>query len=783
IAYINEQLGGIGGLFGEEIAFQGVVDVSMSANEEMKPRILVVGRYKSLIIKKQRASSRDLVTSVHHYDLIEIAEPPISQTPISSMFIRSPDRKVENIVIKSIVFTTFTISRGFPQEALVQVTLPPNRYQPLQFNHDFGPDGKGIAEQYIAHSHYFKRKATLDFLRHMETLYLTRYPELDLSQIPGVDPTCSLGFNLFTSIICLRHNPFIRSLRINKVPHINVISSVAEMLYTNRAISELTITNLLSEQPFTPLGVALQHIGTHSALQRLNLSNNTLSYESLVSLADGLAAFNHSLIELNLSECNIPPKGCSQLVQALERNFAMSLTLETLNLSGNRFQDTGSSALVSWLCKIRGVHALRELRLSACQLNFSTLAASLRALEGIELIDFSKNKITLISARMLASETIGCFRQLRHLDLSGCGLVGDSLQTIFTAFIVNKKLPRNSMTLNLASNGLAGKSGQILADLLNESMFLNGLDISENSLATKQLTDIMTTLNNLPDLASLNVGYNSTSVNDEAFIAGIVDFVGRHSKLTKLGVGQHYNLGAALNPLIQMLNNNKSLTALDITGNEMNDHGACLLADCFRNNKSLQKVYLSGNKFTFVGWQSIASPFIYYRNTTLTKLELPKPSDLIMVSDANTNILTAERRLQLDITFQTIKMHLELNRNRVSAASRFNYLPSCDPPLYVRPPASVPEHLSSTPIVPTSRVPLRESGTSDATGQPHKIQLPSIFAKPINSVTKPINSLLHMADIKEIPEIGYAPSRRTASPNTWNDDDWKSRDSGRDEKD
>ncbi|GAM26078.1 hypothetical protein SAMD00019534_092530 [Acytostelium subglobosum LB1] len=790
--YILEQMGPIGGLFGEEIAFQGVVEVS-EAGAELKQRILVIGRYKTLIIKKTKFIKK-LKRLIHHYDLVEIAEPSSNAGPaisdytcieikhksnaatatsvpgvaIPTLFIKAPDRKIENIIIKAMVFMTYTISRGFPPEALLKISLPKDRYQSPPFNHEFGIDGKGIAEQYVAHSHYFNRKATLDFLRHLETLYHTRYPEIDFGQIPGIDPTCSLGFNLFTAITCLRHNPFIKSLKICNVPHINVVSSVSEMMYTNTAISEITLSNLLSEQSFAPLGVTLQHIGHHSALQVLNLSSNTFSYD----------ATSH-------------PRAWHCSSQAFERNFAMSLTLEKLNLSGNRFQDTGTSAFVSWLCKIRGVHALKELRLSASQLNFGMLAAALRALEAIELIDFSKNKINLANTRLLATEAVGSFRALRYLDMSECGLFGDSLRTLLMSLVANKLLPRYSLTLNVSNNGFSGKSSTVLCELLKESTFLGGLDISMNSFSTQNLVDIMAAMAGLSGMTAFNIGYNNTSVSDDALIAGVVDFAHRHQQLTKLGVAVHRGLAASLHPLIQALYNNKSITALDITGNDMNDHGACLLADCLRNNKCLQKLFVSGNKFTAVGWQSLASPFVFYRNTSLTKLELPKPSDQLMTSDSNLQVLSTERRQQLEASFQLIRLHLELNKNRVSAASRFSYLPSSDPPLYVKPPASVPEHLAhqegslSSSSSPTLKGSLSSSnmsngsnGSSSGSGSSngssnHKSMIPSIFAKPINSFTKPINSLLHMADMKEIPEVGYSPARKMSVPNTWNDDDWK----------
>ncbi|EGG21105.1 leucine-rich repeat-containing protein [Cavenderia fasciculata] len=719
--YINEQLEPLGGLFGEEIAFQGVVETNKDDKDmSLVQRIIVVSRYKTILIKKFKGS-KSLKKTIFHYDLVEINEPqvggPVSSQDsieikfkdqdsksIQTLYVKAPDRKAETIFVKSIAYMTFNISRGFPSHLLLKINLPKNRYQPFQFNHELGSDGKGIAEQYIAHSHYYKTKATLDYLRHLETLYLTYYPELDISQIPGVNASSSLGFNLYTAILCLRHNTFIKSLKICKVPHINVVSSVGEMLLSNSSISELRLSNLLTEQSFAPLGVALSQ-NQNMALQVLDLSDNLMSYESINSLCDGLSHFKHSLVELNLSKCNIPPKGIYLLFQAFERNFSLSLTLERLKLSNNRFQDTGSSAFAAWLSKSRGHNQLRELSLSQCQLNFNIISAPLRVLE-VERLDLSKNKINLGAARLLATEALESLGALKYLNLSSCALYSESIHIIMIALSKNKRLAPASLTLDISENSFAAKTANRLTPFLPDCSFLGGLDISGNRFNTRNLLDIFTSLSSI-NINALNVGYNPINSTDDVFIGGVLDFINKHSSLSKLGIGTTRGYAHSLHPIIQCLYNNKSIVTLDITGNEMNDHGACLLADCLRVNKTIQKILVAGNKFTAVGWHSISSPLIYYRNTTITSLELPAAHVPVFTSDTNLQPLIPEKRDQLEKLFEQIRFHLALNRNKVPASSRFAYLPSADPPLYVKAAAKVPEHLDTlqtSTTTPTSKL-------------------------------------------------------------------------------
>ncbi|EAL68897.1 leucine-rich repeat-containing protein [Dictyostelium discoideum AX4] len=748
--YIYEQLSPLGGLFGEEVTCQcPIYSTDEAGDVELVPRILVIGKYRILLIKKEKGEKKVLKKNIHLYDLIEVSEPIINcnfnampniieikyrdnsstggsggggggggaaagggggamtggatsasqalhnQSQIKSFIIQSPSREIEIIIVKTLALTSWSISKGFPQEYIMRVNLnnPPNRYPQLKFDHDIGiADGKGIAECYIAHSHYFNTKSTLDYLRHLETLYQSRYPELDLSDIAGIDATSSLGFNLYTGIICLRHNRFIRSLKANSIPHINVTSAIGEMMLTNKTITQLEITNLLTEQSFTPIGNFLKN-NPFTSLQILNLSNNTMNNESVVGLCDGLANFNHSLLSLNLSGCSIPTKGVALLFNSLQKNFGMSLTLEELILSDNRFQDAGSSAMSSWLNKTRGYNRLKRLILSNSQLNIGMIAPSLKVLSCIESLDLSKNSINIQSCRTLSMDGLEGIesREFKNLNLSSCGLVGESIATLLVALSRNSKL--HNLTLNLQRNGFAQKTALILIQLLPQcaKSFLTGLDLSFNSFNARQLADIVQSLMGTC-IESLDIGNNYL---DSDLVLKVAELV-KDNGLVKLGIGhQSKPLSSALHPLLLAVGSSKTMQVLDIVGNELNDHGACILADCLRHNKTLKRLYINGNKFTYVGWMSLSSPFIFYRNTTLLHLDLPTLSDPIQLSDSNSTILSPIKRDQMERdTFSKVRLQLILNKNKVPQSSRFAYLPNYDePPTYVAPIATVPEHL------------------------------------------------------------------------------------------
>ncbi|KYQ90678.1 leucine-rich repeat-containing protein (LRR) [Tieghemostelium lacteum] len=797
-AFIDEQIGPLGGIFGEEITCQCPVSVTRNDKDtQLNQRILVVGKYKLLLIKKTKFNKK-VKKSIHLYDLIEISEPLVNlQFPdtieikykdaesnsISTFLLKAASRQIESIIIKTLAITTYSISKGFPQEVLLRINLPLSRYQPLKFDHNFGVDGKGIAEQYIAHSHYFKRKATLDFLRHLETLYQTRYPVLDLTQIPGIDASCSLGFNLFTSIICLRHNPFIRSLRISSVPHINVVSSVGEMLQTNTTITEIVICNLLTEQSFTPLGHALA-MGNCN-IQVLDISNNMMNYESVSMIIEGLSQYHHSLVSLNMSKCNIPPKGIALLFECFEKNLEMSLTVETLDLSDNRFQDSGSAAFASWISKTRGFNSLTKLILQNTQLNLTTLSPPFRTLK-LESLDISRNSINLSSAKILSSECLECLSSLKYLSMTSCSLIGDSVQLIIVALGKSQKVLSN-LQLNIASNSFAAKTANILSQLLPEYTYISGLDLSFNNFNTKQLVDILGSLHNNKQLKALDIGHNSFNSNDEQLMQAVVSFVHNHQSLEKLGLGCiNRPLGQSLHNLIQFLAINKSITALDLTGNDLNDHGACLLADTLRQNKILKKLFIAGNKFTAVGWDSLASPFVYFRNTTLIHMELPQIHEPILQSDSIQAILPLAKRQQMEDLFFRIRMQLTLNKSKVPSSSRYQYLPQHDPPIYIKPKADVPDHLRDPNQSSNSNLKIITNGTGSLrlNSPNQKASISSIFSKPLTllniDLQKSSNSELPNSNSIEngLNTISRKFSISSNNSSTWKNDDesWKNQD-------
>lgn len=74
-------------------------------------------------------------------------------------------------------------------------------------------------------------------------------------------------------------------------------------------------------------------------------------------------------------------------------------------------------------------------------------------------------------------------------------------------------------------------------------------------------------------------------------------------------------------PLIRSLSENQSLKYLDISGNNLGELGALIVASAFRLNEGVQVLKLDNNNIGYNGWISICS--IFNNNKTLRYLEFP----------------------------------------------------------------------------------------------------------------------------------------------------------------
>eukprot|EP01112_Ceratiomyxa_fruticulosa_P008454 TRINITY_DN2191_c0_g1_i2.p1 TRINITY_DN2191_c0_g1~~TRINITY_DN2191_c0_g1_i2.p1 ORF type:complete len:897 (-),score=195.19 TRINITY_DN2191_c0_g1_i2:116-2806(-) len=802
-AFIEEQLVPLGGQFTygftDQVLYRTWIERSQNLkSKSFDKRIIVVTKYKVLLIKKSVIGKRSLDRAIHLYDITELnavdSEGPEhfellyqvidknDKKEDLGIHVKCPTGAVATSIIKNIRTAYRKITVGFPEEYQIKIGLPPERVERLDPNFTVHPlSAGGLIDQYISLSYYYNTKPTLDFVRHIEGVCAVNSIDLDLTECPGIDPSSELGFNLFTGITSLRHNTYFRGVRVHGVAHPSVLNAVGTALSTNRTLTRVVLTDLHTEQSFVPIGKALA-TNAHHAVQYLNLSKNKLSFQALASLCDAISKFPHALLRLDLSYCEIPPKGVEMVFNSFERNFGSSLRLQHLDLSHNKFQDQGSLALAGWLAKIKGCHSLVSLVLETSQLNFSIVGPPLRV-ANVQLLNLSNNRITDRATARYLGDVVECYTGLTNLDLTNMRIGPEATEEIATMMARNKFLSAGSVTLNLAQNELGQKGAVQLARFLPQSQFLKSLDISNNKIPAKALSEILLALGSTKTLETLNLGRNILNNNDvDVFISNLSEYITQHPNLKTLGLrGAKPGLGVALYPILMLLARNQSLTHLDVSDNNLKDLGASIAGEALRTNSTLLHLDIDRNGFTISGWMALTSPIIFRTNRHLQHLSLPlkpvlyaNPSSATAPENSkekepeNISLNRPQYEQLLDLL---VRVDQRLKMNRPTPPSTL-HTPSIPTPTTVVPLIDIPEHLSLLAPPP----PIARRRTSPNANDSDTATVSSIS-------TSPTNISMGSEESEFSPQSGFSPAQPTNATDWAEDDSWDENNNGGEEDD
>ncbi|EGC31125.1 hypothetical protein DICPUDRAFT_99316 [Dictyostelium purpureum] len=754
--FIEDSLGVVGGIFGEQITHTVWVEANKSptlAGTGFNKRLIVVGKYKLISIKKG-TFGKSVELEFHLYNVSEICSE--SEDSISIKYngengeplgvsIKGPLEKLQHLV-RAIRTSYRKITCGFSEQTVMKINLQENKM--IEFEEPLIMSAAhGFTDTYIAHSYFYKTVSTLDFVRMIEALYSTDCNELDFSQCPGIDPASELSFNLFTAIISLRHNTYFKSINLSCLPHANITNAIGMALETNKSITKLNLSNLRVEQSFQPLANGLIK-NPNNSIQSIDLSKNSIPFPVMATLCDCFSKYSHGLVSLNLSKCELLPKSIVILFQSFERNFGMSLAIKYLNLSHNKFGDLGSQSIASWMAKIKGYHSLECLILSNCQLNFQIMGPPLRVVD-VAHLDLSMNKIDRASSKLLGSEVFDSVAALKYLNFSGCAFNAESLEDIFISFNRNKKIC--NFQINLSHNALGAREATILSKSISGCRYLEAIDLSHNRLNCRSLMELLGAIKNIDqfNLHELNMGNNYFSQGPEGdqFCTQLAYLINTFPTIRTINIsGGRYPLAKSLTPLLEALVNNKSLKELDISDNGLGDTMASIIGEMLRSNATIMYLNLDNNQFGLSGWASIAQPLLYDINRTLNHLIFPKTLASAYTSTIIQNFTSAQlfgslskdKRTQIIQLFQKMQDKLAENRFETSVLDSSNIyvseyaikqtydvvLPNIACPL-----VPVPEHLSSLPPPPS---PLSDINKTSAT-------LSSSNTTPSNTSSSPLN--------------------------------------------
>ena len=241
--------------------------------------------------------------------------------------------------------------------------------------------------------------------------------------------------------------------KVNCFPHLKLTGNqlgygeivlISNGLKTNTILKRISVARCsISEKGCKAISDALM---VNRSLQVLDLHGNPIS-AGVVHIAESLK-HNHSLLEINLSNCDISEKECEAIGEALMVNRS----LQVLDLYDNPI-----SAGVEHIAEsLKHNHSLLEINLSRCDISekgAKSLAISLKENNSLLTLILSGNSLSDGAAAHIA-DGLRHNDHLKKLDILGCSIGDQGMKSLGCALKMNSSLEDLNVTWNHSVTGV-----------------------------------------------------------------------------------------------------------------------------------------------------------------------------------------------------------------------------------------------------------------------------------------------------------------------------------------
>jgi len=657
-------------------------------------RILVIGRFRIFLFERSK-KAKNKPKELHFYDLLELeTESDIitikSKDPKSAIFaiISCPN---SHQMIQALRSAYSVITREFPPDSLFRImstTSDPKAHSTTLEPQDPGI-ANGLIEVYQAYCDYYKLPASFEFIYAISRLYAQNIVELDLSQVPGIEPKSDTTMHLLPIMASLRHNTYFRAIIANHVTRKDIAVYTADIMRSNTALTKLAFRDINNDEKcWMDLFTSIKHNKYHK-LQVLRISDKSIGNKSSIALNATLVEWPHALKVLDLSNCHIQEQGCVALFSALDRNYGMSLTIEELNLSGNSLDKAGSRAFGVWLEHVKAYCKFKKLFLANA--NFHTsLATSLKSVNTLTELDLTGNKIDGGEGCITVAGICEDNSNLKKLKLASCGLNKDSLEPIWEAILHSVRL--SDLELSLAGNSeLSGKGITYIAQSMPKMANLLSLDLSNIRMKEKNFIEFLEGVAVTKKIRKLSLskvisknGVSSRDKNTDSIAEALLKVIKTNTGIQELDLSEGYGKFIIL-PILETLQTNQLITSLNVSGNELCDKGAEGIATMLRSNTALTSLSLDKNLFSLNGYKALSISL----ETNRTLSSIPYPSvDLQKLRQFHNDHPAKLEQLQKVESAILVKLHLNSLNTVQEPQQEADAAPST-----IDPHATVPEYL------------------------------------------------------------------------------------------
>ena len=283
--------------------------------------------------------------------------------------------------------------------------------------------------------------------------HLSNFPKQMINKLE----TLTLRHNNLDSGSCavladlIPHMPHLKILRLSD--NFNIGQGGAVQLITS-----LTAHNSLEELLLATTGIGVEDcralnelLSSSTSFKNFQICDNDLSSEAVELVVSGLH-HNHTLVYLNLAQCNIDSDGACQLASALCTND----TLQELDLYHNPIGVRGATAFAEML---RTNHTLVHLNLAQCKIDSDgacRLASALCTNDTLQELDLYHNPIGVRGATAFA-EMLLENKSMKELNLRDVSIGEEGTQKLIDSLTHNttvKRLYLPKCKSSVASSGI-----------------------------------------------------------------------------------------------------------------------------------------------------------------------------------------------------------------------------------------------------------------------------------------------------------------------------------------
>ncbi|KAG9434469.1 F-actin-uncapping protein LRRC16A isoform X1 [Apis mellifera carnica] len=479
-----------------------------------------------------------------------------------------------------------------------------------------GPCG-GFSTQYACmcdlHGVPYREEVAWD----VDTIYLSHDTrELNLRDFDHLDQK-----DLVPIISALEYNTWFTKLRAShlKLSH-EPLERLLHVMRRSLSIQELYLDNLGIKWDFAhKLSLALIS-NANTMLQTIDLSYNTIEDKGASSLCGIIAKLMQGgahlsgpigklakgLQKLNLAHCGLTGKGISQIAHALSLNRSMPTSLQYLNLSENSLKDD-----INNLCNfLAQPNSLTHLDLSGTDTTLECLFGALLRGCATNLVHLNVARNSFSSKK--TKEIPPSFKQfftatlsLKYLNISCCKLPLEALKHLLLGLACNESTV--GLELDMSGNNLSSMGAHVLESCIHGVRCIASLDISDSNMDV-DLAQVITAIGKNKSIKQLYMGRNTISMKSK-HIAIVMDALVQMLQeddcvLQALHLPDS-RLKSDLYNLINALGSNTCLHILDISGNQIGDPGARLLAKALQINNHLRTIIYDKNNITLQGYADI----------------------------------------------------------------------------------------------------------------------------------------------------------------------------------